>query len=129
MKGRELTEEELSIQTCNAHHNAESNDEFTCVETIASTNSTASNFGEEIAQEPKDYTLYLSCLTGFIALFNVSMILFFNAPFKRSLANKTETKPSHITPTNRKPKQNIILTGQNKTASPPCARELLGKRI
>ena len=94
MKGRELTEEELSIQTCNAHHNADINDELTCAETISSTNSTASNFGEEIAQEPKDYTLYLSCLTGFIALFNVSMILFFNAPFKRSLANKTETKPA-----------------------------------
>ena len=94
MKGRELTEEELSIQTCNAHHSATSHDEFTCAETLSTTNSTASTFGEEIAQEPKDYTLYLSCLTGFIALFNVSMILFFNAPFKRSQANKSEPKPS-----------------------------------
>ena len=93
MKGRPLTEDEMAIQTCNSHHNTTGHDDFTCAEVISPSNSTLGFIEEEIAQEPKDYTMFLSCLTGFIALFNVSMILFFNAPFKRSQANKSDQKP------------------------------------
>ena len=94
MKGRALTEEELAIQTCNAHHKDSAGDEFTCSEVISTNNSTLGFMEEEIAQEPKDYTVYLAALTAFIALFNAAMIAFFNAPFKRSQANKSETKPT-----------------------------------
>ena len=93
MQGRELTKEELEIQTCSAHHNATSGAEAICSETIFISNSTSTIVEEDAnAQEPKDYTLFLSCLTAFIAFFNIAMILFFNAPFKRSLANKSEPK-------------------------------------
>ena len=94
MKGRELTPEELEIQTCNAHHNVTmtSGEEYTCADSLISSNSTTHLIEEENTQEPKDYTAFLAALTAFIAFFNLLMIIFFNAPFKRALANKDEPK-------------------------------------
>ena len=94
MKGRELTPEELEIQTCNAHHNVTTTngDEYTCADALISSNSTTHLLEEENTQEPKDYTVFLAALTAFIAFFNLLMIIFFNAPFKRALANKDEPK-------------------------------------
>ena len=91
IKGRPLTEEELEIQTCNApHHSGTIGEETTCAEPVFVGNSTMNHIEEKNTQEPKDYTVYLAALTAFIALFNISMIIFFNAPFKRKLANKNE---------------------------------------
>ena len=100
MKGRELTPEELAIQTCNSnHHNATINAEISrghfeaqCIETTPNGASSMDYNGEENTQKPKDYTVFLAALTAFIAFFNILMILLFNAPFKRSIANKDEPK-------------------------------------
>ena len=93
MEGRALTQEEMDIQTCTAHHNATNVEAHTCFEDKFVGNSTTSSIEEDAnTQEPKDYTVFLSALTAFIALFNIAMILFFNAPFKRSIANKNEPK-------------------------------------
>ena len=100
MKGRELTLEELAIQTCNSnHHNATINAEISrghfeaqCIETTPNGASAMDYNGEENTQKPKDYTVFLAALTAFIAFFNILMILLFNAPFKRSIANKDEPK-------------------------------------
>ena len=93
MEGRELTQEEMDIQTCTSHHNATSGEVHTCSETTFMGNSTT-NFIEEDAntQMPKDYTVFLSALTAFIALFNIAFLLFFKAPFKRSIANQNDPK-------------------------------------
>ena len=94
MKGRELTAEEMEIQTCNAQDNvaASNSGDYTCADNFISSNSTTPLIEEENTQEPKDYTVFLAALTAFIAFFNVLMIIFFNAPFKRALANKDEPK-------------------------------------
>ena len=108
MKGRPLTEEELERQSCNAHHTgnnttSESNSthtEPTCYVPTLSFNSTTSSFNatisdnvdEHYTQKPKDYTVFLAALTAFIAFWNLLMIIFFNAPFKRKMANKEEPK-------------------------------------
>ena len=93
MKGRPLTDEELSIQTCNSHHNPSNNTELTCLVKVNTTNTTGSFLMEdENTQKPKDYTTFLAALTAFIAFFNLMMIIFFNAPFKRAMANKEEPK-------------------------------------
>jgi hypothetical protein len=93
MEGRALTEEEMDIQTCTAHHNTTSSEGPMCSEIAFVGNSTTSFIEEDTnTQNAKDYTVFLSALTAFIALFNVAMILFFNAPFKRSIANKSEPK-------------------------------------
>ena len=90
MKGRQLTEQELAIQTCNEQHGLRNFTE-TSFSTISSVTVLDSDIIEEQnTQKPKDYTVFLAALTGYIALFNLSMIFFFNSPFKRTLANKDE---------------------------------------
>ena len=88
IKGRPLTEQELAIQTCNAPlHGNTTGDEAVCANPIFDGNSTMNHIEDMNTQEPKDYTTYLAALTTFIALFNIPTILFFNAPFKRKMAN------------------------------------------
>ena len=85
-----MTEEELAIQTCDQEHGEASN----------AMEGSGANFvaaeEEHNTQKPKDYTVFLATLAAYIAFFNFSMILFFNLPFKRSLANKRGTDANDI---------------------------------
>ena len=102
MKGWDLTKEQLDIQTCNAPHGGNATilmnnaTEPICDVPILTSNVTLNVNGTSIedhyTQKPKDYTVFLASLTAFIAFFNLLMILFFNAPFKRAMANKDEPK-------------------------------------
>ena len=116
IKGRPLTEEELLIQVCDQEHGVLSNaTEATTVSTLTSLTAMARTtlteaietttttlvelhgnndiIDEHHAQKPKDYTIFLAAFTSYIALFNLLMIIFFNAPFKRQMANKGEPSP------------------------------------
>ena len=116
IKGRPLTDEELLIQVCDKEHGVMSNStESTTLSTLTSVTAMARTtltdaletttttlveahgnndiIDEHHAQKPKDYTIFLAAFTAYIALFNLLMIIFFNAPFKRQMANKEEPKP------------------------------------
>ena len=116
IKGRPLTDEELMIQVCDKEHGVLSNaTESTTLSTLTSVTAMARTtltdaiesttttlvdlhgnndiIGEQHTQKPKDYTIFLAAFTSYIALFNLLMIIFFNAPFKRQMANKGEPNP------------------------------------